>query len=256
MNSSGATNDLEPPLVDIEGLQLAVGGLRLIDGLSVRIATGSRLGVTGPSGCGKTTLLRSIVRRQLSLGSSAARFHVMPRPIAYSPQTGGLLPWSTARSNIGLLAGGSGGPLERRERQDAAIESMELEESANRPTWQLSSGEKQRARLGAALAVRADLFCADEPLTEVGLRQRWRILEAWSGHLARWNTSLLIVSHDVDTLLYMCDRILVLDGMHEARASQSADLVIEAERHPRSLESLNGPVLSETRKTLIRRLYR
>jgi ATPase subunit of ABC transporter with duplicated ATPase domains len=80
-------------LVSIEELSLCIGVRKLIDGFTLYLKQGARIGITGPSGCGKTTLLRNVVRRHLSAGSTAERFEVTYRPVGYAPQEGGLLPW-------------------------------------------------------------------------------------------------------------------------------------------------------------------
>ncbi len=244
--------DLQKPIVDIDGLCLWVGGQRLINGLTISLPAGSRLGITGPSGCGKTTLLRSIVQRRLNSESNALRFDVLADTIAYSPQSGGLFPWFTVRDNLSALVS----PEQGSDRRQDALAGTELEKAADRQVSQLSGGELQRARLGLAMTVNASLFCADEPLTEVGLRQRWRILSRWSEQLARTTTSLILVSHDVDTLLFMCDQVCVLDHVSLTGASEVTTFLIDGERHPRPLDSLSTNPFNECRQTLTRLLYR
>jgi ABC-type nitrate/sulfonate/bicarbonate transport system ATPase subunit len=120
---------------------------------------------------------------------------------------------------------------------------------------QLSGGELQRARLACAMAPKPGLCCADEPLTEVGLLQKWRVLNRWSTEMSERHTALLLVSHDVDILMYLCDEIILLGGPSDEPARIISRFVMHDEPHPRNLTSLSTRPFEEKRRAIIEILY-
>jgi ABC-type multidrug transport system ATPase subunit len=239
-------------LLAIEGLSLEMGGRHLIDGLALRVEKGKRTGITGPSGCGKTTLIRSIVKRQLGDGAKAARFEVTKAPVGYLPQAGGLLPWFSLERNLSVFA--MGGGADEPAWCAGLLQRLELDEVRDSFPDQLSGGELQRARLACAVASRAALCCADEPLTEVGLQQRWRVLRWWSTEMKARRTGLVLVSHDVDTLMYLCDEIIVLGGSGSAPARVVARVEVNEEGHPRGFIGVTEGRYEGARRTVIQAL--
>lgn len=229
-----------PKLCDlvIDSLSLRLENRHLIEGFSLRLCPGTRIGITGPSGCGKTTLLRSIVGRQITSPSTVTRFELSVDRVGYVPQQGGLLPWFSLRRNLIVFSQYVTGDKDAW--CDKVLQWMELEGAAETSSQRLSGGELQRARLACAIVSRPGLFCADEPLTEVGLQQKWRILRRWSNEMNATLTSLLLVSHDVETLFYLCDEIIVLDGQPGQPATQVDRFFLRDQPHPRVPEELDS----------------
>jgi ABC-type multidrug transport system ATPase subunit len=239
-------------IVDIESATLRIGQRVLIEDLNLSLKEGARVGLTGPSGCGKTTLLRSIVGRRLSNGSSARRFALSSAYIGYVPQQTGMLPWYSVRRNFHIFGQRFG--VDAVKWCEYILELLELTEVADQFPSTLSGGELQRARLGCGIAIKAALCCVDEPLTEVGLQQKWRILNRWSSEMSSANTSLLLISHDIDTLLHLCDEIVVLaEGNLGAKVVQRFSL--NGRPHPRSLADLNNEVFESIRRNMLVSLY-
>lgn len=226
------------PLVELRALDLRVPGRRLIRDLTLRVGRGRRLGLTGPSGCGKTTLLRAIVRRELTDGSAAQTFHVSGERIGYVAQQGVLLPWYSLSRNLRVWSRSA--PPDTDSWRRNVLDLVELESASRTFPEHLSGGQKQRARLAVAIAPRPALYCADEPLTEVGIEQKWRLLFRWSKHMHEQQSSLILVSHDVDTLLYLCDEVLVLSGAGAEPASVAASFDVSSAQHPRDTTKLDA----------------
>jgi ABC-type nitrate/sulfonate/bicarbonate transport system ATPase subunit len=224
---------------------LRVGGRTLLHNIDIRVTRGARVGITGPSGCGKTTLLRNVVGRNWTYPSTAKYFHVTDHPIGYVPQDGGLLPWYSLEKNVIVRA-----PAPYDEASNAILALMELSDASGTFPFRLSGGELQRARLACALAVNPGLICADEPLTEVGLDQKWRLLNRLSSYILERDVGLLIVSHDIDTLLTLCDEVLIFGGM----PAEAVHRVHLSPPHPRSTSALVGPELLAARSEIVRAL--
>jgi len=227
-------------LVETHALDLRVPGRHLIRDLALRVERGRRLGLTGPSGCGKTTLLRAIVGRRLTDGSAAKTFRVSDERIGYVAQQGVLLPWYSLSRNLSVWSRSA--PPDAEAWCNDVLRLVELESASRTFPEHLSGGQKQRARLALAIAPQPALYCADEPLTEVGIQQKWRLLSRWSRYMHEQQSSLILVSHDVDTLLYLCDEVLVLSGAGAEPASVIAAFDIPTGEHPRDVTKLDATI--------------
>jgi ABC-type multidrug transport system ATPase subunit len=240
-----------PTLVEIEKLSLKLKGRTLIDDFSLCANAGERIGITGPSGCGKTTLLRSIVARQLPTGSSATRFRVEKLRTGYVPQTGGLLPWYSVSNNVRVFSTARLGQCDCEE----ILEQGDIKTVAHSLPRQLSRGELQRTRLACAVASEPGLFCVDEPLTEIGIEQKWDLFRWCSAEIARLNSVLILMSHDLDTLLYFCDRILLLRRPPGSPARVTFEHRVEVP-HPRCVEDLGTKLLLDMRSEMTKQLIK
>lgn len=239
-------------LVQMRALSLELEGRRLLGELTCSVGPGERLGITGPSGCGKTTLLRRLVARSLGQGSHSGTVQfgeaLRAARIGYVPQARGLFPWLTLRRSLEALAPATHTPALVTARTQSVLEAFELIDAADRFPDQLSGGEAQRAQLACALVVDPVLYVVDEPLTEVSLDQKWRVLRRWSAEMIETNAALIVVSHDVDTLLLMTDRIIAMTGRP---ASPSIEIVV-ASSHPRDPRELVGPSMAAPRERLLK----
>ena len=69
------------------------------------------------------------------------------------------------------------------------------------------------------------------------------------------NTALLLVSHDVDTLMYLCDEIIILDGSPNHPATTVNKFIIDEQTHPRNPKSLNSGLFENKRREILKHLY-
>jgi ABC-type nitrate/sulfonate/bicarbonate transport system ATPase subunit len=237
-----------PPLLDVQNLRLVLNRRVLCEGLSITVHENERVGLTGPSGCGKTTLLRGISKKRLPGDSTADRFHRTEQPIGYVPQDGGLCPWFDMQHNVDVVRPSSTDVQAWRARVTSVARSLDIEDVRHQFPNRLSGGEKQRWRLTRALAVMPSFLIVDEPLTEVPLELRWRVLHQWSADMAARRAGLLLVSHDIDVLVYMCDRIVILGG--KPATAQALESITAP--HPRLVRTfLTTERASQLRERLI-----
>jgi ABC-type nitrate/sulfonate/bicarbonate transport system ATPase subunit len=197
------------PVPDVpDTSRLALGGI------SFSIAAGALVSLVGPSGCGKSTLLRLIagldvpdsgellVGNEKIVGPSAERGLVFQDP--------NLFPWLTVRRNIeaGLVARGV--LREKRSEVDEFMRLVGLEVFANAYPHHLSGGMAQRVALARALINHPKVLLLDEPLGALDAFTRMRmqdeVLRLWENR----RTTMLLVTHDIDEAIYMCDRILIM----------------------------------------------
>ena len=223
--------------VRVADLRVRRGGLLVLPGVSLTVASGTVTGLLGPSGSGKTTLLRSIVGVQVVesgtvevFGEPAGSPGLRAR-IGYMTQAPSVYADLTVRENLDYFARVLRAP---KERVDAVVDTVELGERADQVVRRLSGGERARVSLATALLNEPDLLVLDEPtvgLDPVLRRDLWDTFHA----LARNGTTLLVSSHVMDEA-ERCDELLLMrDGRivaaappRELRESTGAESLDEA----------------------------
>lgn len=230
-------------LLNIKGLNLKIENKVLLKNFNFSISRGIRIGITGPSGCGKTTLLRSIISGIFPNHSTVKSFDKTNiNKIGYIPQSDGLLPWFTVKKILNVFVDNSISDI------NSFTKELDIENCINSFPNEISGGENQRVLLCCSIISKPDLFIADEPLTEIDLEKKWRILKYWSKIITDINASLLIVSHDVDTLTYMCDEIILLSD----KPSTILKTIINKSSYPRNQNDLiNSQIRKEIYQSLL-----
>jgi NitT/TauT family transport system ATP-binding protein len=191
--------------------------LLVLDDVNLKIADGEIVGLLGRSGSGKSTLLR-IVAGLLRPSAGEVRWRGAavggPAPgIAMVFQSFALFPWLTVRENVelGLEAQGVA-RAERARRAEQAIDLIGLGGYDGAYPKELSGGMRQRVGLARALVVHPDLLLMDEPFSALDVLTaetlRTDLIDLWSeGKLPI--RAILMVTHNIEEAVLMCDRILV-----------------------------------------------
>jgi NitT/TauT family transport system ATP-binding protein len=191
--------------------------LLVLENVDLTIKSGEIVGLLGRSGSGKSTLLRIIAGLvKPSSGSVSCRGEAIsgpPRGIAMVFQSFALFPWLTVLQNVelGLDALGVAKP-EQRKRAIAAIDLIGLDGFESAYPKELSGGMRQRVGFARALVVHPDLLLMDEPFSALDVLTaetlRTDIIDLWvEGRLPM--KSVLMVTHNIEEAVLMCDRILV-----------------------------------------------
>jgi len=244
------------------------GVVRANYGVNLAVNEREVVGVMGESGCGKTVLFLSILRLQQPgeivkgsiqfdgcdlLGLSEKEMRKMRgRGIGLIPQdhATSLNPVYTVREQLRevLAIGRSGGGLAASvwggfrldrnradSRIDAVLRSLSLHDAVRsgellgRYPHQLSGGIRQRVLIAMALLARPKLLIADEPTTALDHYTRMEIVGILKGLQRR--LTMLIVSHDLDLLSQICDRVAVMYGGRIVEQGASAE-IFSRPRHP------------------------
>ena len=209
-----------PEIAEPSALEVSVGHafgeLPVIERLELSAASGQVVGLVGPSGCGKTTLLELVAglrepsRGSIAIGSAAEPVERLAR-CAYMPQRDLLLPWLSAVDNAAIALRNRG--ASRREARRGAAPLFERFGLAgfesSRPA-ELSGGMRQRVAFLRTLMAGKPVLLLDEPFGALDAITRAEMQEWLAGALATEPRTVLLVSHDVEEALYLCDRVLVL----------------------------------------------
>ncbi len=181
----------------------------VLNGVTFEVKSGEAVGIIGVNGAGKSTILR------LAAGVSAPSAGLISRTgrtVSVIELGAGMHPDLTGRENVRLLASlATGQTATRSEVLDEIARFAELADVLDVPTRQYSTGMVARLAFSVATHSRPDLLLIDEVLSvgDLAFQQRCktRIEE-----LNAEGTTVVLVSHDMDLLYNMCDRVLLIAG--------------------------------------------
>ncbi|HQT86605.1 MULTISPECIES: ABC transporter ATP-binding protein [Acidiphilium] len=194
--------------------------LIVLDDVNVRLFEGEIVGLLGRSGSGKSTLLR-IIAGLLRPTSGDVTWQGKPvrgpvRGVAMVFQSFALFPWLSVQENveIGLEAMGVSRSV-RETRAEEAIDLIGLGGYESAYPKELSGGMRQRVGLARALVTHPDLLLMDEPFSALDVLTaetlRTDLIDLWSERKLPVK-SILMVTHNIEEAVLMCDRILVFSS--------------------------------------------
>ncbi|WP_298181787.1 metal ABC transporter ATP-binding protein [Saccharomonospora sp.] len=210
------------PALSLVDFGASYGGRNVLSDITVDIPSGMLAAVVGPNGAGKSTLVKAALGlvpstrgRVRLLGQPLSRVR---RRVAYVPQQGSVahdFP-ITAVQVVEMGRYPHRGWLRRLTPTDdelvaEAMEQVGVVDLADRPIDELSGGQRQRVFLARALAQRAELVILDEPFTAVDARTESALLDVLTD-LCREGVSVIVVHHDLRTVLHRFDHALLLAG--------------------------------------------
>ena len=222
------TADHQPPAVSLTGARLAFGDRVLWDDLDLSVSPGEFIAVLGPNGTGKTSLLK-VLLGQLLLSAGAAL--VDGKEVTSGSGDIGYVPQHRPIDRDVMLVGrdlvrlGIDGnrwgcmtlrSAERARRQLAvrqALTQVNGEQLADVRVGLMSGGELQRMRIAQALASDPMLLLCDEPLLALDPANAKLVAALINRRRREANTTVIVVTHEVNTILRYVDRVLYLvDG--------------------------------------------
>ncbi len=257
-----AAND-HGPLLEVRGLTKhfpltaglfgrGAGAVRAVDDVSFTVRRGETLGIVGESGCGKSTTSRLVMALlpptagevifegrptgpgAHSVGGLSTREYRRQVQMVFQDSYASLNPRLTVGESIAFAPQVHG--LARRDavrRAGELLEAVGLEpgQFARRFPHELSGGQRQRVNIARALALRPRLLILDEPVSALDKSVEAQVLNLLVDLRARFGLTYVFISHDLNVVQYMSDRVLV---MYLGRVVElgPADRVYAAPRHP------------------------
>ncbi len=255
------------PILQVSGLkkyfpvrrgffQRVSGWVHAVDGVDLSVPPGETLGLVGESGCGKSTVARTVLRlldpeagsirfdgEEISRLTEAELRPVRRRmQIVFQDPYGSLNPRMTVGQSIseGLRTAGIRSVAKRRSRVAELLELVGLSaDSAERFPHEFSGGQRQRVGIARALSVEPELVICDEPISALDVSIQAQIINLLKDLQERLGLSYLFISHDLNVVGYLCDRVAVMYAgkiMEEAPALT----LFEDPRHPYTQKLLSA----------------
>ena len=239
-------------IIRLSGVSKGFGDLAVLDDISLSLREGEVLTLLGPSGCGKSTLMHLIAGLEKPDGGeirvAGERINGEPGRVSYMHQKDLLLPWKRVMDNVIVPLRLKGVPRSRaREIAAPLFKPFGLEGFERYYPAQLSGGMRQRAALMRTYLYRRDIMLLDEPFGALDAITRERLQDWLSELIVSLNTTVFMVTHDIDEAILIADRVLV---MSEKPAGIVSGETVHLPR-PRT----RGMVLEEEFLSTKRRIY-
>ena len=194
----------------------AYGDVAVLGGVSLEVPSGGTVGLVGRSGCGKSTLLRLIAgleapdRGRIAVAGAEDEAGRLAS-CALMPQADLLMPWRDALGNASVPLENAGvGRREARARAAELFAELGLAGFEEARSWELSGGMRQRVAFARTLLAEKPVLLLDEPFGALGAITRIEMQEWLAGALAALPRTAVLVTHDIDEALRLCDRVVVL----------------------------------------------
>ncbi len=225
---------MDKPILEIKNLssfyERRTGGIfgekervQILHDISFSILPGETLALVGESGSGKTTLCKAILGMLKDYTGQVIHRSQRPQMVFQDPFSS-LNPAHT----IGWILEEPlrlQGKLSKQERKAAVVEMLEQvglgADYVNRKPDELSGGQRQRVAIAAAVITRPALVIADEPVSALDVTIQAQILELLRSMQRRYGLSYLFISHDLNVVYELCDRVLV---MRDGRIVEQGDV--------------------------------
>lgn len=196
------------PLLSLDSVTRRYGNTVALDGVSLVVHRGERLGIVGGSGSGKTTLLRQFARLDVP-DSGTVRVDAGVQVVFQDPQSS-----LNPRLKVGRsIAEGMG--LRHSPRVEEVLHEVGMPaDTSQRYPHQFSGGQRQRISIARAVAGHPDILLADEPVSALDVSVRTQVLELLNNLVDDYGLTLIFISHDLSVVREVCSTVAV---MHQGR---------------------------------------
>ncbi|MDO9454745.1 ABC transporter ATP-binding protein [Nocardioides sp.] len=214
-------------------------------GIDLTIGAGERVAFLGPSGCGKSTLLTLLggIQRpsagRIFLGDEEisrlgerrlARVRARLVSTMLQGATRNLLPYATARQNIGFARlGGGGGDRDDLPRPTELLEIVGLADQRDQAVSTMSGGQRQRLALACAVATGPRLLLADEPTSALGHADREAVVALLHRIGTDFGTTVVVVTHQAEVAATFSRTITMKGGRIGAEGRSGSEYAVVGE---------------------------
>ena len=208
---------------------------KALEDVSFTIEPGSFTGIIGHTGSGKSTLIQHLngllkpssgsitpepdrqVRSRIGLVFQYPEYQLfeesVAKDVAFGPKNQGL----------------KGEELEQRVREALDMVDLPCDTFGERSPFELSGGQKRRAAIAGVLAMRPEILILDEPTAGLDPKAHREILQLVKKIRSEWGCSIVLVSHNMDDVADLCDRVLVMDGGRLALQGTPQEVFLQAD---------------------------
>ena len=219
------------PAVEVNGLVKDYGKIRAVNEISFSVEEGEIFGLIGPNGAGKTTTLRVIsTLLQVTDGSVKVFGHDVVREagrvrrlISYLPEDAGAYRNLTGISYLNFIAGFFGDGREMDDMVERGIKIADLGDRINDRVENYSKGMTRRLLVARALMTEPKLAILDEPTSGLDVINAQEIRKIIQGTV-REGTTVLLSSHNMLEVEFLCERIALVDGGRVVEAGSPRQL--------------------------------
>ena len=208
-------------LLRLEGLSAGYGEAVVLHDISLRVNEGETLALLGRNGTGKTTLIDTLVGVTTQHGGTiqlggAALHRLAPHEraaagIGWVPQERNIFKSLTVHENLTAVARGANDTKHRAWTPERVYELFpRLAERQDNLGTQLSGGEQQMLAVGRALVLNPRLLLLDEPAAGLRHKEKQALADVLR-QLQREGVSILLVEHDMDLVMQVCDKLVVME---------------------------------------------
>ncbi|MDR6886932.1 MULTISPECIES: ABC transporter ATP-binding protein [Variovorax] len=239
----------------------AKGSFLALQGVSLNVAKGEFVTLIGHSGCGKSTLLNLIAgltaptQGVLLCANREIKGPGPERAVVF--QNHSLLPWLTCFENVYLAVervfAATENKAQLRARTDAALAMVGLAPAAQKRPGEISGGMKQRVGIARALSMEPKVLLMDEPFGALDALTRAKLQDELLGIVQKTQSTVVMVTHDVDEAVLLSDRIVMLTNGPAATIGEV--LKVDIARPRNRVELAEDPVYVHARKAVIDFLY-
>jgi len=229
--------------------------------IHLTIAKGEFVALIGHSGCGKSTLLNLIAG--LTTPTSGVLICANKEITGPGPeravvfQNHSLLPWLTCFDNVYLAVervfGRTEPKTQLRARTDAALALVGLTHAAQKRPGEISGGMKQRVGIARALSMEPQVLLMDEPFGALDALTRAKLQDELLEIVARTQSTVVMVTHDVDEAVLLSDKIVMMTNGPAATIGEVLDVAIPRPRN--RVQLVEDPRYLQCRKAVIDFLY-
>ena len=251
--------------IEIHGVEqtfkTAKGLFPALRDIHLTIAKGEFVALIGHSGCGKSTLLNLIAglttptNGALLCANKEIKGPGPERAVVF--QNHSLLPWLTCFDNIYLAVervfGAKETKAQLKARTDAALALVGLTHAGQKRPGEISGGMKQRVGLARALSMEPQVLLMDEPFGALDALTRAKLQDELLEIVARTQSTVVMVTHDVDEAVLLSDKIVMMTNGPAATIGEV--LTVDLPRPRKRVELAEDPQYVHYRKAVIDFLY-
>ncbi len=237
------------------------GSFHALADVSLTVEKGEFITLIGHSGCGKSTLLNLIAG--LTRATGGVLLYGGREIAGPSPERGvvfqnhSLLPWLTCYENVYLAVervfGGQEGRARLRERTQAALAMVGLSAASAKRPHEISGGMKQRVGIARALSMEPKVLLLDEPFGALDALTRAHLQDELLRIVAETQSTVVMVTHDVDEAVLLSDRIVMMSNGPAATIGQI--LQVRLARPRERLALAQDPLYMDYRASVLEFLY-